>query len=180
MLAKASPLNPIDFIDCKSSKVDSFDVVCLSHRIGKSSYYTDNSKDNGRIIIRWSTYTVPFCLVLQKIKLKQKQNAQKGKESRKENENEQRKLHFKHYEVFLKALFGCRVNWIKDEKKSKASTKAPQTNNTSWVIYVYQRGSDFPFNFLFFQYLRSQTEHKHYDFTFFPHFPETQTEEKKN
>lgn len=39
MLAKASPLNPIDLIDCKSSNADNFDVVCLSHRIGKSSYW---------------------------------------------------------------------------------------------------------------------------------------------
>lgn len=121
MLAKASPLNPIDFIDCKSSKVDSFDVVCLSHRIGKSSYYTDNSKDNGHIIIRWSTDTVPFCLVLQKIKLKQKQNAQKGRESRKENENKLKKKtsHFVSVGLSRSKIKGeTEANFSKKKKKS--------------------------------------------------------------
>jgi hypothetical protein len=53
MLAKASPLKPIDFIVCRSSYFDSFDVVCLSHSIGRSSYCIHNS-DHVKCTIFWS------------------------------------------------------------------------------------------------------------------------------
>ena len=39
MLAKASPLKPYVPIDVRSSKVLSLDVVNLSQRIGRSSFY---------------------------------------------------------------------------------------------------------------------------------------------
>ncbi len=39
MLAKASPLNPRVLMFCRSSNCSSFDVVCLSQRIGKSSLW---------------------------------------------------------------------------------------------------------------------------------------------
>ncbi len=39
MLAKASPLNPRVLMFCRSSNCRSFDVVCLSQRIGKSSLW---------------------------------------------------------------------------------------------------------------------------------------------
>ena len=40
MLANASPRNPYVPIDVKSSKDLSLDVVNLSHKIGKSSFYS--------------------------------------------------------------------------------------------------------------------------------------------
>jgi hypothetical protein len=39
ILAKASPLNPRVLMFCRSSNCRSFDVVCLSQRIGKSSLW---------------------------------------------------------------------------------------------------------------------------------------------
>lgn len=44
MLAKASPLKPYVPIEVRSSKVLSLDVVNLSQRMGRSSFYVSFSK----------------------------------------------------------------------------------------------------------------------------------------
>lgn len=46
MLARASPLNPMDLMLCKSSNADSFDVVWRSHSIGRSSNYRKRREED--------------------------------------------------------------------------------------------------------------------------------------
>lgn len=61
MLARASPLNPIDLILCKSSNADNLDVVCLSHSIGRSSNYTQKENhQNAKITSHIGTKTTTF------------------------------------------------------------------------------------------------------------------------